>query len=128
MSHITSVKELEQELKERDCIFLPVYMLIHSCKRFSVHQFNDTFDSGLAGFIYITREDATKNGWTEEQSLQYLEETIESIDRNENNELYATVAYLDTEIRIVDWGFKDDDKDIIERSILEAKEFIDDES
>ncbi len=49
-----------QRIVEKHYIILPVYVYEHSSIAFSVHSFSDPWDSGQAGFIYVSKEDARK--------------------------------------------------------------------
>lgn len=48
-------------LETRGTIILPVYAYIHSGVAISVSPFSCSFDSGTAGFTYVTREEILKN-------------------------------------------------------------------
>lgn len=47
---------VEQNLNKNDLIFLPVYKFEHSGVTFSTKPFDDFWDSGLDGIIYVTKQ------------------------------------------------------------------------
>ncbi len=125
-----SVREsnLSNVLKERQCIFLPVYGYRHGCTRLSTKPFGCQWDSGLTGYIYMTREGFEEVGYeNEEQCLNYMRKVIDIIDKNQNDELYTTVVYGSEGKDIIDWGFDVNNTEEIDRQIKEARRFIDSE-
>ena len=99
------------------CI-LPLYLLDHSGLSISCNSFNDSWDSGLLGFIYAT-EDALKDekfvnekgevNW--EKAKEYLKGEIETLDQYLRGDVYGfMITYLnpltgDEEDGDSCWGF-----------------------
>lgn len=111
-------------------IILPVYMLDHSGITLKTTPFNDRWDSGLLGYIYVTKQKLT-----DENMSHFAKEQIESILKNEvelyseylNGEVYGYEIYKegdDKEALDSSWGFYG--MDIDKNGLLEsAKEIID---
>lgn len=53
-------KDFSDFVKDNKCVVMPVYMLDHSGQTISVYPFNDQWDSGQIGYIYVTYEKIKK--------------------------------------------------------------------
>lgn len=94
---------------------LPIYMLDHSGIAIRTTSFNDPWDSGQIGFIYITREKALKEYGklgkkTRDTVRRVLEGEVETYNQFITGEVYGIVAEEFSEIRkSIDhdscWGF-----------------------
>lgn len=106
--------------------YLPIYAYIHSGIALSVgdnsYPFNDRWDSGLFGFIAITKDKAIKLGYDEEKILKYLEGEVEILNRFYDGEVYGyeILNQYDEEVDSC-WGFIED----IDYVINEAKSVVD---
>lgn len=47
-------EDFQDFLKDNKCVVLPVYMMDHGGQSVRVYPFNDQWDSGQIGFIYVT--------------------------------------------------------------------------
>ena len=105
-------------IKEYDaCVVLPLYLYDHSGITMRTYSFNDRWDSGQVGFIYISKEKVRK-----EYSVKHITKTlIEKITKYLESEVSTYDDYLtgnvcgfsveDEEGDVVDscWGFYGDD-------------------
>jgi hypothetical protein len=99
--HEMSREEAQTFQKRKDIIALPLYLYDHSGITIKTTSFNDHWDSGCVGFIYITKEKARK---------EYDWKVITKERRAKIEE------YLRAEVKIYDqflvgdvWGFETDD-------------------
>jgi hypothetical protein len=70
-------------IKQEDAVvILPVYALIHSGIQLSTEPFNSAMDSGQAGFIYATRENAMATT-NKKRLTKQVREQVEAILRGE---------------------------------------------
>jgi len=108
-------EEMEGHLiKEMNAaVILPLYLLDHSGLAISTSSFNDHWDSGQVGFIYMTKEDAKKN-WNKKIVTKKLIEKITACLQNEveiydfylRGEVYG-FNVIDPEGEVVEtsWGY-----------------------
>lgn len=115
------------DFKEQGCTYLPVYVFRHSGTRVSTTPFSCKWDSGLAGYIYMTKEEREDNGWDEEQCKKHLEYIIDCIDKNYNDELYSVIVRSETDYCTVGQGFFEENENSILDCVKEAKCMIDDD-
>ena len=103
-----------QICKDNDVLeILPIYMLDHSGITISTTDFNDNWDSGQVGFIFITKEEARKSHMVKKLSKKVKEtchknllSSIETYDQYLTNDVYGYVIEDKdgTEIESC-WGF-----------------------
>lgn len=109
----TGWHEVENFLDEQQAVYLPVYMYDHSGLAFSVHDFNDRWDSGQVGYIYalpetIRREYNVKR--ISKQLRQQVERTllseVETYNQYHSGDVYG-YEVLDSDGDVLDscWGF-----------------------
>jgi hypothetical protein len=82
-----------------DIYYLPVYMYEHGNITISTSAFSCRWDSGQLGFIYITKQDAEKNGITKPYEL--LEHEVKVYDYYLRGDTYMAVI-IDNEGEVVD--------------------------
>lgn len=84
-------------IKERNAVvILPLYLLDHSGLSISISSFNDKWDSGQIGFIYISREYALKEYGgkivtkaTKEKIINYFKGEVETYDQYLKGDVYG---------------------------------------
>ena len=81
-------------------LIYPLYMLDHSCIRLSISNFNDRWDSGQVGFIFITRKDMQKyygfkNLTSKRKELlkNALNAELKTYNQYINGEVYCLTVY-----------------------------------
>lgn len=106
------VKDMTQEeideLVLDNIIILPLYLLDHSGITMSIFPFNDPWDSGQVGWIYVTHDDVKR---------EYgVEEITEDIEKKVLKTLEAEVEVYDAYLRGAVFGYiiKDHNGDIID--------------
>ena len=99
-SDFHSWDKLEKQIcKDNDVLeILPIYMLDHSGITISTTDFNDRWDSGKIGFIYITKEEARKSHMVKKLSKKVKEQvhknllsSVEVCDQYVSGETYGYV-------------------------------------
>lgn len=96
--HEMTIKEAQTFQKREDIITLPLYLYDHSGITMKTTSFNDQWDSGCVGFIYITKEKVRKEyGWKiiSKKRREKIEEYLRS-------EVKAYDQFLTGDV----WGFK----------------------
>lgn len=104
---------IEQQLTNMHAVFLPVYMYDHSGLRFSVHDFNDRWDSGRVGYIYATAEQirqeyGVKNITAKVRTnvLKVLTGEVETYDQWHAGDVYGfTITDVNGDTLDSCWGF-----------------------
>ena len=73
-----------------DFVALPIYAYIHSGITISTGSYGDPWDSGWAGYIYVTREEAEKNGieWNKGEMIKLLESEVKITKQWLTGEVY----------------------------------------
>ena len=94
-------KELMQLIEEQGTVILPLFLYDHSGITMSTGSFGDRWDSGQVGWIYITKEEYEKEGWTKEQATKYLKGEVETYDNFLTGEVYG-------------WKVVDEDDDAVD--------------
>lgn len=81
-------------LKET-AVYLPVYMLVHSGVVIQTTPFNDRWDSGLLGYIYVLNETlkAVEVNGTEEEIKEILKAEIATYENYVTGEVYGCNIY-----------------------------------
>ncbi len=126
---VDSIEDFEDWARRNKVILTrPVYAYIHSGMTVSLNPFSCGWDSGFAGFAFITRENVKKlMGWgviTKKRKAQlekYLESDVKSLDSWLQGETYGYRVF-DANGEEIDscWGFYSD----ISYCIEEAKSVI----
>ncbi len=114
------VQDIDKELKEHDIgLILPVYMLDHSVLLLSTRDFNDKWDSGQCGFIFVTKEKIKKEYSAKRLGKKILEK-VKSVLESEikiyssyvNGDVYGYKITEQKNNETIDidscWGFYDD--------------------
>lgn len=91
--HYSFPEELMAHIKESESVWLPVFLFDHSSLRMSCQDFNDRWDSGQIGAIFVTREkiikeygdDSAKNRAI---ALKCLKGEIETMNQYLSGEVY----------------------------------------
>lgn len=78
-----------KELKANKDIFYPVYMLDHSGLSLSVTPFNCPWDSGLLGFISVSKERIAKEQLTPHQARKLLRGELETFNHYLNGNVWS---------------------------------------
>lgn len=126
--HLMSIEQFREWLKEneRNLIILPLYLYDHSGITMRTYPFNDHWDSGQVGYIYVTKEKAKKDFSCEELTEEQIDK-IKEIIRQEvaTYDKYITgnvCGYIIEEPNFEDscWGFYE-----IKDAIEDAKGSID---
>lgn len=106
-------EDFQAYLKEDKCVVLPVYMLDHSNITIRTYPFNDDWDSGKIGYIYVTYEKIKKeynlkvvNYRRIRNVKDILRREIDNLDMWLRGEIYGYII-LDEDKKPVDscWGF-----------------------
>jgi len=127
----TTREEIEEIIKRKDVIYLPVYAYIHSGTRLNTTGFHCPWDSGQCGIIWCTKDRAVKE-WGKKlctkavvkKAEDYMRGEIETLDQFFNGEV---VGYT-VEGPLCDdscWGFFPDENGKHDYAISEAKSHID---
>lgn len=126
---IDELGETMEEIKENlnsNYYYLPIYAYIHSGIALSTsntsYPFNDRWDSGLFGFIAVSKEDAEKEGIDTEKITEYLEGEIKTLNCYYQGEVYGYIVEDEDENEVDScWNFIGD----MDYAIEEAKSVID---
>ena len=92
-------------------VFLPIYLLDHSCLVLSIEPFNDPWDSGQVGFIYVSNAKIAYEYGNDplavERALNYLRGEIETYSQYLNGEVYGYIAKCNAYPEVKDscWGY-----------------------
>jgi len=123
---------------EKDYIVLPLYLYDHSGISISTshdYPYNDRWDAGQVGFIYISKKDAVKE-WgkkiftktVEAKAVKYLEDDVETYNDYLTGNVYGyEICDEDDEVLASCWGFypDHDDKSGYAYCLQEAKSEVD---
>lgn len=104
------------KIAKNNHLILPVYLLDHSIVKYSVNSFNDPWDSGKVGFIYVSHDAIKKEfGDISDETLniakKQLEGEVETYSHWANGEVYGfkllKIDEDDNEIEEIDscYGF-----------------------
>jgi hypothetical protein len=105
-----TVKEIQDIIRDENVLYLPVYALVHSGIELSTSPFNDPWDSGQSGIIYIKKDDAKKL-WAKKEWSDDLRDPIEKALRQEVEEFGAYLAG-----RVYGWRILDDSGNVLDAS------------
>ena len=114
-----SKEEAQEFCNRKDIISLPIFVYEHSGITIRTsnagYPFNDRFDAGCGGYIYITKEKIRKEyGWKNitkkraEQIAKYLEGEVETYDEYLTGQVYGFICKDENGEEIDEgscWGF-----------------------
>jgi len=108
-----SSEEIEEIIADVNNVYLPVYAYIHGGIALSTGGFNDPWDSGQCGIIYISKEKIAKEYGdatpaTVEKVLGYLKGEVETFSKYLKGEVYGYVIEEEGEEPESCWGFFED--------------------
>jgi hypothetical protein len=95
--HDFNIKSFNQFIKENKCFVMPILMYEHSGISLSLsheYPFNDRWDAGQLGFIYVTYEDIKK----EYKIKSISKKTLEKVKDMFKNEIEVYNKYLNGEV------------------------------
>lgn len=89
-----SYAELKKAIiaNEKPLVILPLYLYDHSVQTISTSPFNDRFDSGQVGFVFVTPEKA---------NVEFSAEWLETYHKGKTMEEVLT-SYLESEVKTYD--------------------------
>ena len=118
--------EISTAIKAGELVGLPVYAYIHSGTQLSTTPFSCSFDSGLAGFIACSHEDA-KNWFgedvPEERVLEVLRSEVEEFSKFLQGDVYNITIYVDGKEEETVGGFYGFDYAVEEAKVI-AEGFV----
>jgi len=106
-------EEIRDNLLEKYYIMLPLYLYDHSGITMRTHSFNDRWDSGQVGYIYVSIADAKKEwGWKRltkarrEKLEEHLRLEVKTYDQFLTGSVYG-YQIVDEDDEVLDscWGF-----------------------
>lgn len=116
----------EKGINPQDVVSLPVYLLDHSGLRLSTEDFNDPWDSGCVGAIYITFDNIL-SAWGEvsEETLARAKEVliseIQEMDNYLSGNIYGFILYKEKDGKMTEiescFGFQG--ADIFQNGMLD---------
>lgn len=133
--HDTSVEDVQALIKRQDIIWLPLFLYDHSGISMSTsrsYPFNDPWDSGQVGIIYvdkatIRKEYSVKHIFknTLDKALNCLRGEVETYDKFLTGEVYGYVIE-DEQGNNIDscWGFYDTPQEIIDGECKASVDYI----
>ena len=118
--------EVSTGIASGELIGLPVYAYVHSGTQLSTTPFSCSFDSGLAGFIACSREDA--KGWfgkdvPEDRVLEVLRSEVEEFSKFLQGDVYIITIYVDGKEEETVGGFYGFDYAVEEAKVI-AEGFV----
>jgi hypothetical protein len=111
----SNTEDLDAYLASGDCYALPIYMYDHGGVTISTNPFSCGWDSGQVGYIYMSKEKAREEAYTD--PLAILENEVTTMDSYLRGEVFGYVVY-DAEGQELDscWGYLGDMKWCIEEA------------
>jgi hypothetical protein len=108
--HNFSVKEIKQFVEKKNVLSLPLYLYDHSGITISTNSFNDRWDSGQIGYIYITRGKIRKeklNKKTDDEILEMLKNEVKIYNQYLTGDIYGFMITGKGENELDDscWGY-----------------------
>ncbi len=108
-----TLEEVEDKLKDKNCIALPVYAYIHSGISINTTGFQCPWDSGRVGCIFVSREQIREDfkikrisSKLEVKIRNYLNQEIEIFNNYINGNVYGFIVKDDLNQEIDScWGF-----------------------
>lgn len=111
----SSPEEIENYMKEKGVfVKLPLYLLDHSGITMSTKSFNDPWDSGQVGYVFVSKEKAKTKKVTKKNAIQCMISEVNTYDQYLRGDVYGfqvvkkTKCSLDEEHEeVLDscWGF-----------------------
>jgi|SRR3990172_12903795 len=110
-----TIEQLNEIIERKDVISLPLYLMDHSGLRMSAGSFNDPWDSGQVGYIWMTKEKAIKEFGKKlftkkvhERAIACMESEVEVYDKYLRGGFVGFIIEDNEENRIDScWGFDD---------------------
>jgi hypothetical protein len=75
-----SDEDLGKLVELSGAVVLPLYLYDHSGITMSTGSFNDPWDSGQVGYIYVTKKEIETLGWPADKVEEYLKGSVEDYD------------------------------------------------
>ena len=118
--------EVSTGIASGELVGLPVYAYVHSGTQLSTTPFSCPFDSGPAGFIACSREDA--KGWfgkdvPEDRVLEVLRSEVEEFSKFLQGDVYNITIYVDGKAEDTVGGFYGFDYAVEEAKVM-AEGFV----
>lgn len=103
--------EIVRAAAKKIAVILPVYMLDHSGLTLSTTSFNDRWDSGLLGLIFVKRDNEEIKGMTDEQVSKYLTGEVETYSAYLSGNVYGYEISYNADDNHIDacWGYYGND-------------------
>ena len=120
------MRKINNDIATGELVGLPVYAYVHSGTQLSTSPFSCPFDSGPAGFIACSREDA--KGWLgkdvpEERVLEVLRSEVEEFSKFLQGDVYIITIYVDGKEEETVGGFYGFDYAVEEAKVM-AEGFV----
>lgn len=120
------MRKINNDIASGELVGLPVYAYVHSGTQLSTTPFSCPFDSGPAGFIACSREDA--KGWfgkdvPEERVLEVLRSEVEEFSKFLQGDVYNITIYVDGKEEETVGGFYGFDYAVEEAKVM-AEGFV----
>lgn len=97
---------LREYLEGGDALYLPIYMYDHGGIALSTNSFDCLWDSGLLGYIYVSRDKVKAEGLTEEKALAILKGEVDTYDDYVQGKVYGYKVFNDEGEELDScWGF-----------------------
>jgi hypothetical protein len=120
--HNMEQEELLELVKRKDVFSLPLFLYDHSGITISCHSFNDKWDSGKIGYIYVSKETIKKEFSNKKftkkfkkQIYSILESEVNTYDKYLTGEVYGYVVKNETGDETDScWGYYDSKECLIE--------------
>ena len=121
-----SLRDIQESIASGELVGLPVYAYIHGSTQLSTTPFSCPFDSGPAGFIACSREDA--KGWfgkdvPEDRVLEVLRSEVEEFSKFLQGDVYNITILVDGKEEETVGGFYGFDYAVEEAKVL-AEGFV----
>lgn len=112
--------EVEKSITRNEdvCVILPLYLYDHSGITMKTSSFNDRWDSGQVGFIYVSKKDVRKEYNVKritkeirDKVTKILEGEVDTYDKYISGEVFG-FKVLDEDGEVIDscWGYYDEDE------------------
>ncbi len=120
------MRKINNDIATGELVGLPVYAYVHSGTQLSTTPFSCSFDSGLAGFIACSREDA--KDWfgkdvPEDRVLEVLRSEVEEFSKFLQGDVYIITIYVDGKEEETIGGFYGFDYAVEEAKVM-AEGFV----
>ena len=122
-------EELVNLLKDKNVLWLPLYLYDHSGITMNTTGFSCVWDSGQVGYIYITKDEWRK--WqgvkrvNKKKVYDYMRSEVKDYDNYLTGEVYGFIIEDETGASVDScWGFNGDSKYALEEGICAAQSNI----